>query len=60
MISVATARRVGEILAEKLGVEATREAIAAVPIDREVAAQEALSAELFAHPDPSAGALRWR
>jgi para-nitrobenzyl esterase len=55
VISVATAQRVGEILAEKLGVEATREAIAAVPIDREVAAQEALSAELFAYPDPE----RW-
>ncbi|HET8905997.1 MAG TPA: carboxylesterase family protein, partial [Ktedonobacterales bacterium] len=55
VISAATARRVGEILAEKLGVEATREAIVAVPIDQEVAAQIALSADLFAHPDPE----RW-
>jgi para-nitrobenzyl esterase len=55
VISAATARRVGAILAEKLGVEATREAIAAVPIDQEVAAQIALSADLFAHPDPE----RW-
>jgi para-nitrobenzyl esterase len=55
VISAAAARRVGEILAEKLGVEATREAVAAVPIDQEVAAQIALSADLFAHPDPE----RW-
>ncbi|HEX6541780.1 MAG TPA: carboxylesterase/lipase family protein [Ktedonobacterales bacterium] len=56
VISAATARRVGEVLAEKLGVAATREAIAAVPIEREVEAQVALSAELFAHPpDP----VRW-
>jgi para-nitrobenzyl esterase len=55
VISAATARRVGEILAEKLGVEATREAIAAVPVDRVVAAQAELTADLFAHPDPA----RW-
>ncbi|MGZ3585055.1 MAG: carboxylesterase/lipase family protein, partial [Ktedonobacterales bacterium] len=55
VISAATARKVGNILAEKLGVEATREAVAAVPIDREVPAQEELSADLFAHPDPE----RW-
>ncbi len=55
VISAAAARRVGVILAEKLGVEATREAIAAVPIEREVEAQVALSADLFAHPDPE----RW-
>lgn len=55
VISAATARRVGAILAEKLGVEETREAIAAVPIEREVAAQVELSADLFAHPDPE----RW-
>ena len=34
VLSAMTARRVGRYLAEKLGVEATREAIAAVPIDR--------------------------
>lgn len=55
VISAATARRVGAILAEKLGVAATREAIAAVPIDREVAAQVELMADLLAHPDPE----RW-
>jgi para-nitrobenzyl esterase len=55
VISAATAQRVGTIFAEKLGVEPTREAIAAVPIDREVAAQVELSTDLFAHPDPQ----RW-
>lgn len=55
VISAATAQRVGEILAEKLGVAATREAIAAVPIDREVEAQVELMADLMANPDPN----RW-
>jgi para-nitrobenzyl esterase len=55
VISAATAQRVGEVLAEKLGVAATREAIAAVPIDREVEAQVALMADLMANPDPK----RW-
>jgi para-nitrobenzyl esterase len=53
--SAASARRVGLRLAEKLGVEATREAIAAVPVDRMVAAQEELRADLLGHPDPE----RW-
>jgi len=52
VIEAATAKRVGEILAEKLGVEATREAIAAVPLDRLLAVQAALSADLAVHPDP--------
>src|SRR3989442_1583178 len=39
VISAATAQRVGRYLAEKLGVAATREAIAAVPLDRMLAAQ---------------------
>jgi len=55
VISAATAQRVGAILAEKLGVAATREAIAAVPIDREVAAQIELTVDLMSHPDPA----RW-
>jgi para-nitrobenzyl esterase len=55
VISAATAQRVGRYLAEKLGVEATREAIAAVPLDRMLAAQAELDADLFAHPDPE----RW-
>ena len=55
VISAATAQRVGEILGEKLGVTATREAIAAVPVDRLLAAQVELEADLFAYPDPQ----RW-
>jgi para-nitrobenzyl esterase len=50
-----SARRVGLRLAEKLGVQATRKAIAAVSLDRVLAAQEALRADLIAHPDPE----RW-
>lgn len=55
VMSAMTAQRVGRHLAGRLGVEATREAIAAVPIDRLLAAQAALKADLFAHPDPE----RW-
>jgi carboxylesterase type B len=51
-----TAKRVGQYLADKLGVEATREAIAAVPRGRLLQAQQELSDEAFAqiftpHPD---------
>jgi para-nitrobenzyl esterase len=55
VISAATAQRVGQRLAEQLGVEATREAIAAVPLDRLLRAQAELHTELAARPDPS----RW-
>jgi para-nitrobenzyl esterase len=55
VMSAASAQRVGEILAEKLGVAATREAIAAVPLDRMLQAQADLKADLIAHPDPE----RW-
>jgi para-nitrobenzyl esterase len=55
VISAATAQRVGQHLAEKLGVEATREAIAAVPVDRLLQAQAELKADLLAQPDPE----RW-
>jgi para-nitrobenzyl esterase len=55
VISAANAQRVGQYLAEKLGVEATREAIAAVPLDRLLAAQAELKADLLTHPDPE----RW-
>jgi para-nitrobenzyl esterase len=55
VISVAAAQRVGQHLAEKLGVEATREAIAAVPLDRSLAAQDELRADLAANPYPE----RW-
>jgi carboxylesterase type B len=55
VISAATAQRIGLHLAEKLGVEATREAIAVVPVDRLLQAQAELKADLLAHPDPQ----RW-
>jgi carboxylesterase type B len=55
VISAASAQRVGQRLAEKLGVAATREAIAAVPVDRLLAAQTDLKADLLVHPDPE----RW-
>ncbi|WP_173923045.1 carboxylesterase/lipase family protein [Agromyces sp. Marseille-P2726] len=55
VISAANATRIGEYLAHKLGVPATREAIAAVGIDRLLAAQAQLKRELMADPDPE----RW-
>lgn len=55
VISAATARRIGQRLAERLGVAATREAIAAVPVDRLLQAQAELKADLVSHPDPE----RW-
>jgi para-nitrobenzyl esterase len=55
VISSAAAQRVSLRFAEMLGIEATREAIAAVPLDRLLAAQEQLKADLLAHPDPE----RW-
>jgi para-nitrobenzyl esterase len=53
--SAATARRIGQYLAGKLGVAATREAIAAVPLDRLLAAQAELKGEVDATHD----AERW-
>jgi carboxylesterase type B len=55
VIPASTAQRVGRLFAEKLGVEATREAIAAVPVDRLLRAQAELKADLMANPDPE----RW-
>lgn len=55
VIPTDAARKVAEQLAERLGVQATREAIAAVPVDRLLRAQSALKADLVAHPDPE----RW-
>ena len=54
-ISPGAAHRVGQALAEKLGVEATRQAIAAAPVDRLLQAQVELSGEVFNNPDPQ----RW-
>jgi carboxylesterase type B len=53
--SAATSQLVARCLAEKLGVEPTREAIAAVPVDRLLAAQADLRDDLAADPDPA----RW-
>lgn len=52
VISTATARRIAGHLAGRLGVDATYEAIAAVPLDRLLRAQIELKADLVAHPDP--------
>jgi carboxylesterase type B len=49
------ARKVAGQLAERLGVPATREAIAAISVDRLLRAQAELKADLMAHPDPE----RW-
>lgn len=53
--SAASALKVAQCLAHKLGVKATRDAIAAAPVDRLLAAQMALRDDLTAHPDPE----RW-
>jgi carboxylesterase 2/para-nitrobenzyl esterase len=55
VIAAEDARRVTQVLADSLGVAPTREALAAVPVDRFLAAQTALDAELYADPDPA----RW-
>ncbi len=54
-VPTATAQRIGQLLAGRLGVPQTREAIAAVPAARLLAAQAELKADLLAHPDPE----RW-
>ena len=54
-ISPATALRIGQYLAEKLGVEPTCQAIETVPINRLVQAQRELEAEISRNPDPA----RW-
>jgi para-nitrobenzyl esterase len=53
--AAAVGLRMGEALASRLGVEATLEAMAAVPPDRLLAAQMEVKADLDAHPDPE----RW-
>lgn len=55
VLSSETARRVGEQLAEKLGVEASREAIVNAPVERVLEAQSELRADLQSDPDPE----RW-
>jgi len=53
--SPAAGQRIGRRFAEQLGVPATREALAAVPIERALQAQAAMSADLGATRDPQ----RW-
>lgn len=55
VLTPATALKVSAYLAEKLGVEPVRGAIAAVSTDRLLQAQLEVSAEIFARPDPQ----RW-
>src|SRR5262245_60528135 len=50
--SAATAARIGRRLAQKLGVAASREALAAVSSERMLAAQAQLRDDLLARPDP--------
>jgi carboxylesterase type B len=49
----ATAERIGRRLAEKLGVAANRDEIAAIPVARLLAAQEEIRGELITNPDPA-------
>jgi carboxylesterase 2/para-nitrobenzyl esterase len=51
--SPAVARRIGLLFAQKLGVDATREAIAASSIQETLSAQNEVRAEILARPDPS-------
>ena len=55
VIPADTALRIGRELAERLGIEATRDAFAAVPPDRLLVAAAELKGDLAAHPDPA----RW-
>ncbi len=51
--SPAAGRRIGQLLAQKMGVEPRRDAIAAASVDRLLQAQIALRTELEARPDPA-------
>jgi para-nitrobenzyl esterase len=53
VISPATAQRIGQYLAEKLGVEPTRQGIASVPISRLIQAQQELRSAVSANPNPA-------
>jgi para-nitrobenzyl esterase len=54
-ISSATATRIGGYLAERLGVAPEREALAGVPLDQLIAAQQGIAQEAQVMPDPA----RW-
>jgi para-nitrobenzyl esterase len=67
VLGASAALRIGRCLADQLGIPPTREAMAAVPPDRLVAASAQLKAEMLAHPDPGrwglevvASALPWQ
>jgi len=53
VISSETAQRVSRYFAEKLGIEPTREALAAVPLNALVQAQVELSADVYKKPNPA-------
>jgi para-nitrobenzyl esterase len=55
VMSAATGEKMMRALAAKLGVQPTREAMAAVPLDRFLAGQTALKDDVLAEPDPA----RW-
>lgn len=55
LMSVETAKLVVRNVAEKVGAAPTRDALAAVPVDRLLQAQLEVEADLAAHPDPE----RW-
>lgn len=55
-LTLETGRLIGQYLAEKLGIEATREAFAAIPPARLLQVQVELATELITKPDPQ----RWR
>lgn len=50
--SVESAQKVGQRLADALGVDFTREAMAGVPLDRLIESELKLKAELVSNPDP--------
>ena len=52
VLPTGTARRIGRLLANELGVPPTRAALAAVPVERLLTAQAALKTQLLNHPDP--------
>ncbi|GAC1537227.1 MAG: carboxylesterase family protein [Acidimicrobiales bacterium] len=52
-ISRSSAQKVSAELAERLAIEATRDAFAGVPVERLVAAQSELSVEIQTAPDPA-------
>jgi carboxylesterase type B len=54
VISADESLRIGRRLAARLGVPATPEAIASIPVERTIATAAALKGELLAMPDPSA------